>query len=140
MNGQNASLKVLYTILNLEKQITLELKDLIDLKIYPTSELFAIKKEIKVFKDFQENRLLNNGGNDVDKVQYEKNDHNMYDDLLSILLMEQQLCGKKLSIINMKNIEELNNKANIMKKKTKEKLIDVMQSKDPSNFKNQKKF
>lgn len=54
MRCQDASLDALNAILHTEQIITGEVRQLLELKAYPSAELAIIRKEIKSFKDHQE--------------------------------------------------------------------------------------
>ena len=54
MDGQNASLGILNSILNIECASTTELNGFAAMNMFPSAEIAAIRKEFKSFKEYQE--------------------------------------------------------------------------------------
>ena len=60
MDGQNASLGILNSILNIECASTSELNGFAAMNMFPTAEIAAIRKEFKSFKEYQETIMARN--------------------------------------------------------------------------------
>ncbi len=152
-------MELLTNILNIENAISREIQAFMKLQIFPMQELNSIRKEIKMFKEQQEEILLklqsNNAVEDSQASNKKSNDSkskknqasssainlqsltNGYDNLMTILLEENKLCDKKLMLLNIRREAEEEARLAYMKKMAKLKAAEDNQSKDPSNFKNQ---
>lgn len=60
MDGQNSSLGILNSILNIECASTSELNGFAAMNMFPTAEIAAIRKEFKSFKEYQETIMVRN--------------------------------------------------------------------------------
>lgn len=136
------------------------------LQCFPGQELNTIRKEIKAFKDQQEELLANlqlNTNNNTETEQSsgkktsegkegkskkaatnnQSSSSNLqsltdgYENLISILSEESRLCDKKFMLLNSRREAEEEARLMYMKKMAKMKAAEDNQSKDPHNFKNQ---
>ena len=123
------------------------------LQFFPGQELNMIRREVKQFKDQQEQLLAsaNITGESEEgssKVASKKNtaknaDNELqgiregYDSLVSILQEETQLCERKLDILSNRRQAEEESRLQLLRKLAKMKTIEDQQSRDPSNFRNQ---
>jgi len=133
-------MSVLNTILNMECTITNEIQSFCELKVFPSAELVAIRKEVKLFKE-QQDSVLNENAVGVDLNSNNDNNQSGYEELMTVLELEKNLCEKKLTMLASRRQEEEVNKAFLIKKAAKIKAFEDLaaeQSKDPANFRNQR--
>lgn len=121
------------------------------MKVYPLQELLLIRKDMKNFKESKEtilstitpvisNKIENNNTSNINSTRNTFRIIPEYDNIIEILNIEKTVVERKLLLFSEKRIEEqevLNLK---LKRKEKKKIIQDFQSKDPSNFTNQKRF
>ncbi len=135
----------LQSILELEKSLTEELQALVEYKVFPSVELQLIKKEVKAFKEYQDQQKsevvaegadsgTKNGNNAIKKVI------TMYQSLANNSLIEQRVCEKKLTIIRSRRHDEQELRNQYLRKMARLKAMEEKESKDPYNFRNQKNF
>jgi len=132
------SMSALNSILNLECTISNEMQAFCDLKVFPSAELAAIRKEVKMFKE-QQDSVLNDNAAGVESNN--NNNQSGYEELMTVLELEKNLCEKKLTMLTTRRQEEEVNKAFLIKKAARLKAFEdlaVEQSKDPANFRNQR--
>jgi hypothetical protein len=154
ISGQNASIGLLESIYNLERDIGAELAALSEYRVYPSAELAIIRKEVKAFKDHQESVLQQKSGADSSSSSRTKLDSNVqndgerspnrgaegisgYNDLVNILNLENKLCVRKLNILSSRRQEEEDFRTAALRKQAKQRALEDNQSKDPANFRNQ---
>lgn len=164
LDRQELSIQLLRSILRIERLITSEIQQFASLKIFPSQELALIRKEIKAFKEHQEEVMQSNEAvkvfsnllNDSSANSERKTSKRMkrdvsgninhdvlnsmnesYDNLVSILQEEIGLCEQKLILLSKKRENEIEARIIYNKKLAKMKAIEDMQSKDPANFRNQ---
>jgi hypothetical protein len=123
----NTALQLNQMICQLERETTIELQTLQELKIFPTAEIAVIKKERKAFLDSTALKL------DVPGDQEMQQSDNSTE-------QELNLSERKLSIIRNRRMEEQELLVNVQKKALKAKQIEEAQARDPANFRNQRKF
>lgn len=125
------------------------------LQFFPSQELNQIRREVKQFKEQQEQMLssaqLVSDQEDVAVGKTGKKNPAMnsssgdtsqgirdgYDNLVSILQEETQLCEKKLDILSHRRQSEEEARLLLLRKLARMRSIEDQQSKDPTNFRNQ---
>lgn len=128
-------------LVQIEKEITIELHLLSKLKIFPSAELIIIKKEMKSFRE--KNQSGDNSGGVIGGGPHGGDGENdQPNELLDHKALENELylAEKKLSIIRGRRIDEEETRMAQKKRIAKAKQIDEMQSKDPLNFRNQTRY
>lgn len=123
-SGIESSLKFTQSILETEYQVSEEINKLSQLSVYPSTEIAAIKKQFRYFREQQD------AGKETPDEQFP-----MY-----LKDLELRVTENKLSVLRGRRMEEEDAKAAYKKKIARLKNIDESQSKDPNNFKNQKRF
>ena len=132
-------------ILELEKSLTEELNALCEYKVFPSVELQLIKKEVKAFKEYQDQQkcemvaegtdaTIKNGNTAVKKLI------TMYQSLANSSLIEQRVCEKKLSIVRARRQDEQELRNQYLRKMARLKALEEKEAKDPYNFRNQKNY
>jgi hypothetical protein len=150
-------LELLNYIYNSEVLISQEIAAFMKLQCFPSQELNAIRRDIKSFKDQQEQMLSNSqylassssepiesttqdkrqnkkGG---DNVENRKEKEDGYDNLVAILEEESKLCERKLQILGQRREFEEESRLHNLRKAAKMKALEDVQAKDPNSFKNQ---
>jgi hypothetical protein len=140
---------MLQYILASEQLISREIGSLMKLQCFPAQELNLIRKEIKQFKDQQEQMLFDAQlvTEHVDGVDPTRKSEKLpskkvssmdgYDNLVSILQEESKLCEKKLSLLGQRREYEEEARVQMLRKLAKMKAAEENQSRDPNNFRNQ---
>ena len=145
--GSSEAKRLLIGILETERFITLELKLLSDLKIFPSQELLLVRKEMKAFRD----KIIVGKLEKHEKARHESDhikgeDHQIagnvpeYDEMIRISSMELLVIEKKLSLFIRRRKDEQEAKSVQSRKNAKNKAMQEVQSRDPSNFTNQRRF
>ena len=125
----NENEAIMNNIHAVETMINDELKAMLNFKIYPTSEIAMIRKDIKAFKDFQEEQQAN-----FAQSQDEKNLITTYKVLAITLRNELKVCDKKLSIFRARRNEEVSTREILARKMARAKAVEAEQARDPANF------
>jgi hypothetical protein len=168
LEGQNLSLTILDAILLTEKTLTQELELLSELRVFPSAELALVRKEVKAFKDHQEQVLSKSatdagasvgggqraapggalsGPGATGEVEEGANPGagagglgTGYDDLVAILSAESKLCERKLLMLGRRRQEEEDRRVLLGKKVARARALEEAQARDPANFRNQQRF
>ena len=125
----NENEAIMNNIHAVESMINEELKAMLDFKIYPTAEISMIRKDIKAFKDFQEEQQAN-----FAQSQEEKNLITTYKVLAITLRNELKVCDKKLSIFRARRVEEVSTRDVLARKIARAKAVEAEQQREPANF------
>jgi hypothetical protein len=126
INENEAIINNIHTV---ETMINEELKAMLDFKIYPTSEIAIIRKDIKAFKDFQDEEQAS-----LVQSKTENNIISTYKVLALTLRNELKVCDRKLSIFRARRVDEVLNRENIARKIARAKVVEDEQKRDPANF------
>ena len=149
---------MLNSILNLECAISTEFKEFAEINVLPSAELTAIRKEVKAFKDNQEVFLSRHNADSIPLLKGDQassasslecvpadggDDRTsfVYEDLASILDLEQKLCERKLQLLSARRKEEDEFRSVALKRAARAKALEELameQAKDPANFRNQR--
>lgn len=141
-----------------ERNITAEVEQLAELKVYPSAELTIIRKEVKAFKEQQEAMLQQPtdgaahhmtpssskvelaaaaAAGDEDaaaELAAAAASTNGYDDLMDILNLENKLCVRKIHILSARRVEEEEYRMKQLRKQAKLRAMEEDQAADKSNF------
>lgn len=126
INENEAIINNIHTV---ETMINEELKAMLDFKIYPTSEIAIIRKDIKAFKDFQDEEQAS-----LVQSKTENNIISTYKVLALTLRNELKVCDRKLSIFRARRVDEVLNRENIARRIARAKVVEDEQKHDPANF------
>lgn len=161
VEGQKLSLSILEAILLTEKTIMQEVELLADLRAYPSAELVLIRKEVKAFKEQQEQILTKTGAGSCGEGEGARQKDpsgagagagdggatledlasgltSGYDDLVAILSAENKLCERKLLLMACRRQEEEERRALYLKKLARAKAAEEANVRDPASFRNQR--
>ncbi len=132
-------------ILELEKSLTEELNALCEFKVFPSVELQLIKKEVKAFKEYQDQQKCEMAAEGTDSTSKNGNTAvkkliTMYQSLANNSLIEQRVCEKKLSIVRSRRQDEQELRNQYLRKMARLKAMEEKEAKDPYNFRNQKNY
>jgi hypothetical protein len=139
------NIEALNTILNSERFVSREIHSLFELASFPQSELAIVRKEMKLFKEFQQKLIeeSENKGN-VETTSFpEANGNNSssltasHDILYRILNEESKVTEHKLYILSQKRQIEQEARNAYIRKMMKLKAMEEAEKSDPRSFKNQ---
>jgi hypothetical protein len=128
---------IMRNILSTEALVTEQLNQLTEYKVFPSVELALARKDNKAYKEYAEEL----------KYQYDKeyrtpskgrNLVSLYQFLNAAAIVEHKASEKKLSILQARRLEEYEARQSLLRKLAKAKEIQETQSRDPSNFGNQR--
>lgn len=125
----NENESIMNNIHAVETMINEELRAMLDFKIYPTAEIAMIRKDIKAFKDFQEEQQSN-----FAQSQDEKNIITTYKVLATTLRNELKVCDKKLSVFRARRVDEVSTREVLARKKARKQKEEEAERNDPANF------
>jgi hypothetical protein len=111
-------------MLELERASSEELEALGRLGVFPSSEVAAVKKRFKFLKEQQD---LGKASDDVDFPLYLED-------------LELRVTENKLGLLRACRLQEEESRAAYRKKLAKIKHLEETQSRDPANFRNQRRF
>ena len=148
--GATEATRLLTSIFETEKMITGELKLLSDLRVFPSQELLLVRKDIKGFKDktvitkidkLEKEKIQINRSKE-ESLQNAKIIKNVpeYEVIIEVSAMEQLVTERKLSLFIERRKDEQEAKVHLSRKNAKSRAMQEVQSRDPSNFTNQKRF
>lgn len=132
--------------------VTRELKLLSDLKVFPSQELLLVRKDVKGLKDKAALSKEEKLGNERERLQNTRSREEPvkiakitkkipeYEEIIVVSAMEQLVTERKLSLFVERRKDEQEAKIHKSRKNAKTRAIQEVQSRDPSNFTNQKKF
>lgn len=146
-----------------ERATTDELRALMEFRIFPTAELAIIRKEVKGFKEFQEECRVavplgtsrhtrgcssgdsSGGSGDAggigrsDSSSSDGNNHALHESMITVANAEQRMSEKKLLVMRARRQEEQEARAQLARKAARLKALEDAQAKDPANFRNQRR-
>jgi hypothetical protein len=153
----------LNNILEAEKEYSDEITALSGLAVFPSSELVIIRKDAKLFKEYEEDALskldvTNNGiggigGGRLLRVEDPQHQRANVDSLMkpvaadlnklavfgsTVFPVELQMCEKKVHVMRTRRQEEQESRAAILRKQARLRAAEEAQTKDPSSFRNQR--
>ena len=109
---------------DLEKQVDNEVSQLARLSTFPSTELATIRKQFKYLYEQQES------GKDSEDDQFP----------LYLRDLELRVTENKLALLRSRRIEDEEARIAYRKKLARLRQLDESQSKDPANFRNQRRF
>jgi hypothetical protein len=142
----NSTLQINNMIISIEKEVTDELQQLLEMRIFPSAELAIIRKDKKTFlENAQQMASLNGTSNSYNHSTGSSavavaGDQSALQSLDPLLEQELILVEKKLSVFKSRRVDEKDILISIQKRIVRNKQIEEKQAKDPANFKNQKRF
>ena len=118
------SIDFVANLLNIEKQVDDEIEKLARLNTFTSSELTIIRKQFKYLHEQQDST------------------HNLDDDQFSRYLrdLELRVTENKLALLRSRRLEDEEARIAYRKKLVKLRQLEESQSKDPANFRNQRRF
>jgi hypothetical protein len=139
------NVEALNAILSSERFVSRELHSLFELAAFPQSELAIVRKEMKLFKEFQQKLIEENENkSNGDVISAAEGAVNLgssltasHDVLYRILSEENKVVQHKLSILSEKRQIEQEARNAYIRKMMKLKALEEAEKSDPRSFKNQ---
>jgi hypothetical protein len=127
--------QLLQIILKVEREIVNELHLLMSMKVFPSTELVIIRKEMKAFRErlgAEKDTTNVDEGDNTAGISGEGGDASLESELT--------LAERKLAILRGRRMDEEDIRTLNKKKAARVKQLEESQSRDPLNFKNQSRF
>lgn len=128
---QQQALLFLLRIHEIETAVSQEIQYFVqELNVFPAVEIAQMRRDIRSFKDLQEQVLSNNNNNnnnaeDVQDPQYL---------LLTVLSEEVKLCERKWGLLKQRKLAEEEHRQQLWRRAQRQRQLEEAQMKDPANF------
>lgn len=123
------------SIRSLEQAVSNELRQLLDMRVYPSAELAAIRKEVRGFRDsffFEDGGAGNNNAGASERGPYLTPKET--EEAIQTTSAELRLAEKKLQILRARRNDEALARDAMQRKAARSKAIEALQMSDPTNF------